>query len=224
MLGRLMLDPQGGEGNGGGAETPTTTPAEARGPDLSKAAENLVARHGDPTAALLVLLGENFKEREKVRELSGRLPREGALVLEGDDAKHWSTYRQLGAPGDIRKALEAGKQHEAEAGNFRRAEVVRSAAEVTGFKASVLATLARDLEIEIEETEEGGKAVREAVVKGEGGERVSLLKYAESRWPDFLSSLKMEAAPRVGTPTVPRPRTVPAGTGQQARRRPISTF
>lgn len=190
-------------------------PAEAKVgkvPDASSA-ENLIARHGSAVAAVLTLMNENHKERESIRELRSKLPPEGSRILLGEDVKHWEAYRQLGSPSDLRKSLDAGKQYEAEVGNYRRAEVIRSAAEVTGFKVSVLTLAARDLEIEIEEQKgKDGKAIRVAVVKGEGDTRTALRDYAEANWKDLLPSLRIAEERSIGTPRAGgmQPRPVPS--------------
>jgi hypothetical protein len=228
MFGRFLLEPQGGEGGGSTTTEVKADDAKAgdKGADLVKAVEGLISRHGDPTAALRVLMGENYASRDRIRELTARLPAGSSLVLDGDDVKHWNTYKQLGTPGDLKKSLDAGQQFEAEAGGFRKAELVRSAAEVHGFKPSVLGTLARDLDIEIAEAKgKDGKPVRVAVVRGEGDSKTPLTEYAEAHWADFLPSLRADPAARpVGTPTLQRPRTVPAGSGTAAKRRPTTSF
>ncbi len=211
-----------------GGGTPTEAPVPAKGPDLSKAAEGLVAKHGVATAALLVLLGENYTLRDKVREASTKLPAEGSVVLAGDDARHWGSYRQLGAPGDLKKALDEGKQQAAEAGSFRKAETVRSAAELHGFKPGVLGTLAKDLEITIgDRTDKDGKPVlkdgqpvKAAFVKGEGEKLVALDDHAKAAWGDFLPSLRTaETTPR-GTPRAEGNRTAPPTPATPRRRNP----
>ena len=236
MTTRILLEPQGGEGNGGQA-TQEKAPERAQGdatttqaaPDLTKAVEGLLARHGDATAALRVLLGENYSHRDEIRALRGRLPAEGAIVLAGDDAKHWSAYRQLGTPADVRKAIEEGKTSATALGSLRKAETDRAAAEVAGFRSSVLATLAKDLELEVvEEKSKDGKAVTKvARVKGEGDTRTPLAEYAQQHWKDFLPSLKSEPERRApGSPTGRIERPVPSsGAGQgNAPKRPRSLF
>lgn len=236
---RILMNTAGGEGgagseNKGGENKGGDDKGGAKATDLSKAAEGLVAKHGDPTAALLVLLGENYSLRDKNRDLGAKVPGEGTIVLTGDDAKHWGTYRQLGEPGEIRKAIDEGKQHAAEVGTFRKAEVIRSAAEIHGFKPGVLGTLAKDMEITIGERHDkdgkpvlkDGKPVRAALVKSEGDRLVPLDEHAARQWGDFLPSLKVATERSNGTPTVARGRTAPAGQGAGGgeKQRPTSTF
>lgn len=232
---RILLDPQGGEGNGTGGGAPTTTPetpADAKGADLVKGVEGLISRHGDPTAALRVLMGENYDLRDKNREILKRLPSEGSIVLTGDDAKRWGTYRELGEPAEIRRGLGERDQYKAESDGFRKAEVVRSAAEASGYDASVLSTLAKDLEIVMDtlKDERGNligkdgkllakdsKGVPAAFVKGEGEAMVSLETYAVEHWAKFMPSLKAEAEKSrpIGSPTIARQSPPGSGTNPQ---------
>ena len=238
LLGRTLrsaeADDTTGDGGGGAAPVAEAEPgARDRAPDLVKAVEGLIARHGDSTAALRVLLGENHTYRDQIRELKGRLPPEGSRILQGEDARHWDTYRQLGNPGDLRKSLEAGKQYEAEVAGFRRAAILRDAAELSGFRPSVLSLAARDLEIEIaDEKGKDGKAVRVAYVKGEGDTREDLQAYAEAHWGELLPSLRAAQERPVGTPRAggmppgspPRPLQGSTNGTTTPSQRPRSTF
>src|SRR6185437_4360141 len=142
-----------------------------------------------------------------------RVPGDDAVVLKGDEAKHWSDYRKLGAPGDLRKAIEEGATHQAEAGTLRKAEVTRSAAELHGFKPIVLGTLAKALEITIGDRldKDGkpvlkdGKPVKAALVKGEGDKLTALDDYAGEHWKDFLPSLSVEPPQTTKPRGTPRP-------------------
>lgn len=247
MTWRILRGPEGGEGGGDKGVADDKDKGGDKGADLVKAVEGLISRHGDPTAALRVLMGENYTLRDKVREVSARLPKDGALVLEGEDAKHWGAYKTLGAPNELKRVLEEHGTLKADNRSFRKADVVRSASDIHGFKAKVLGTLAEKLEIEIGESvdDEGklvglddkpirkdGKAVLAAFVKGEGETRTRLDKYASAHWEDYMPSLKPAAETRqsspFGTPTTrpPGPSPIPSGTGdgKPKVRRPISSF
>ena len=231
---RILLDAEATppENKGGAAEV-TTPPAKGQEgtPDLNKAAEGLIKRHGDSTAALLVLLGENHTYREKNRTLEAQIPKDGAVVLSGDDAKHWADYRKLGNPADVRRSIEEGATAKAEAGTYRKAEVIRSAAKATkidgvAIDPEVLGTLAKDLEIVVEDLVddkgvpigEDGKPlpkdkppVKAAFVKGDGDTRTRLDGYAKANWGKFIPSLKAEATARSsGSPDTHRDRSIPA--------------
>lgn len=225
MLHRLLLNPDGGEGDGGKAtgSVPPPAPQESdKGPDMARVVENLAREHGGLTQALMHLWGENFKGREKNREKDSALAEREARLgqLEGD-LKKLSPYRELGELAELRKALEEREQYRAEAEGFRKAEVIRSAAEVSGFRPGVLGTLAKDLAIEIIDDEKDGKPVlkdgkpvRVAIVRDEGDKAIKLADYAATHWGDFLPSLKAESVPRpLGTPQIARPQPAYAGAG-----------
>lgn len=229
-LWRFLLTPTTETSGTTTTETATTQTA-AKGADLSKAAEGLVAKHGDPTAALLVLLGENYSLRDKNRDLGAKVPGEGAVILTGDDAKHWGSYRALGTPNDLKKSIDEGKQHAADLGTYRKADVTRSAAEAHGFSPKVLGTLTEKLDIEMGQLKDDkgvllgkdnkalpkdGIPVPVAYVKGEGDERTALDKYAASHWGEFMPSLKpsTETPKPNGTPNAFKGRTFqPAAQG-----------
>lgn len=185
------------------APTPTPTPAPTeKAPDLKEAAKTLVEKHGDANAAVVTLLNENYKSRDTIRDLKAKVPAEGAVVLTGDDVKAWQKYNALGKPSDLEKGLNEGNKAKTTVAGYRKAEHNAKVAEVAGFKPTVLATLAKDLDIEIRDAvdkdgkpvkDKAGNVVREAVVKGEGDTVTPLAKYAETNWADFLPSLKGDA-------------------------------
>lgn len=185
-------------------------------PDLTKAVEALLKQHGDAAGAVRALLSERDAQAARARELETRLPAAGSVVLAGDDAAAWNDYRQLGKAADLRTGLTERDQYKAEADGYRKAESIRSAAELTGFKPSVLAKLAADLAlVVVDETGKDGKPAKVAHVRGEGDQSTPLTAYAEREWADFLPSLRAEAgrtpagpAPRSGT-TPPRPEITP---------------
>lgn len=200
---------------------------KGKSPDLVKAVEGLIARHGDSMAALRVLLAENHGYRDEIRKLKETQPPADALVLKGDDAKAWQAYVTLGKPSDLRKALDDGKTAQTEADGFRREKLHGEAAALHGFKAAVLDRLARQdgLTIEIkDEKDKAGKAVKVAHVKGEGDASTPLTEYAEKQWSEFLPSLKAGDKGAVpGTPPrrngVPTP--TPVVTGETRTVRPM---
>lgn len=241
-LWRILLNVQGTEGGTTTAatiEAPATPPAKT--PDLKGAADGLVAKHGDPTAALLVLMGENYSLRDKNRELSGKVPAADAVILAGDDAKDWSHYRAMGKPADVRRSLSERDQFKTEADGFKKETLHRKAADIYGYSPAVLATLAEHSEITIGHLQDAkgvpigidGKVlpkdaapVPAAFVKGDGDTLVRLDEHANSAWKAFLPAL-LPAASQDRTKSTPRPpsnRTIPAGQGSGAVKRVRSTF
>lgn len=86
-------------------ETPvSTTPPtpESKAPDVT-AAEKLIAKHDSAAAAVLALMGENYRARDDKRQAEAKVPPAGSVVLTADEAKAWDAYRTLGKPEDVRK-------------------------------------------------------------------------------------------------------------------------
>jgi hypothetical protein len=217
-LNRILLFPTGEEGVPGiPTPTPSPTPKEF---DPQVAIREAVAKHGDAERALGYFLRDNRKYRKDNADLKAKLPPEGAVVLRGDEAKAWEEYRALGKAGDLKEALAERDRFKDEASGLRRVEVHKQAAEVHGYKASVLSDLIeRDrLPIEVREEKVGTKTARVAYVKhaDDKGKEVEtkLPDYAEKHWSDYLPSLAHTAAPPPGTPrrgTTSGPPPAPAG-------------
>lgn len=194
--------------------TRTPPDPDPKTPDLVKAVEGLIAKHGDSTAALRVLLAENHSYRDQLRETKAKLPADGSLVLAGDDARDWSTYRQLGKPSELRKAIEEGSTATAERDALRKAGTIREAAELHGYKPSVLLTLAEKLDVGFADVKGAdGKVTRKAVIKladpeGKAPTELPLDDYATKHWADFLPALKTEVV-KVTPGTPPRTQTQP---------------
>jgi hypothetical protein len=247
-LWRILLNAQGAEGGTTTTETPAATPAAAtiaaaKTPDLKAAAEGLVAKHGDPTAALLVLMGDNYRLRDEKRELAGRVPAADAVVLAGDHARDYESYKALGKPADVKRSLAERDLFKAESDGFKKDTLHRRAAEIHGYRPSVLARLAEHTEIVIGHLQDArgapvdrdGKvlakdaaAIPAAFVKGEGDTLTRLDEHANSAWKDFLPSLAAEPVVEQSK-TTPRQgqgghRTIPAGQGSAEVKRVRSTF
>jgi hypothetical protein len=207
MLRRILLDPQGGEGTG---TIPDTLPDNPKGtPDLTRAIESLLSKYG-PDGAVGKVIIEAHDLRKKVAALKSRVPKEGAVILEGDDARRWSSYVALGEPDALRAGLAERDTFKAEAEGHRKAKLLAAAAGLYAYEPSVLETLAKDLEVEIREDRgQDGKPVKVAIVKGEGDKTTPLNEYAEAHWQAFLPALKAEAARRTSSPSPSGPPPVP---------------
>lgn len=207
----LDTDPPAGGGGGGGNTDP---PAGDKGADLVKAVEGLVAKHGDTTAALRVLLGENYGLRDANRELKSKLPADGAVILIGDDAKAWGQFRTLGKFEDVETRLKERDTLDGQVKAHAREKHLAAVAGLHGFDAEVLTQLAGpDLELRVADRTVNGKAVKVAQVVGKDDKGAEVLtdldKHAEAHWAKFLPSLKaVKAGPAPGG-TPPR-RTSPA--------------
>jgi hypothetical protein len=153
-------------------------------PDLAQVLQTLAARHGGSLDAVgMTLLTENRDYRERIRQLEGRVPADGAVVLAGDDAQRWQAYQALGQPTDVQTAIT-------ELTTLRRDKAVADAADAAGYKAKVLGQLpkAATLTFTIKDETENGQTVKRAYVK-DGDTEEPLTIYAEREWQDFLPAL-----------------------------------
>lgn len=144
------------------------------------------------------VLIDNQKQRDELRglraqnrELKERAILDGMTALSAEDAALWEAYRALGEPPTIKRLLDEHTQATTEMAAMKRAETVRQAAEIAGFKPSVLAKVAGDLPIELRPVN-GGKPL--AVVIADGEEK-ALEDYAKDAWADFLPALRQQAQP-----------------------------
>ncbi|WP_422929029.1 hypothetical protein [Singulisphaera sp. PoT] len=222
----------GGDGSGDGNQN--TPPAGGQGggngnePDLAKTVQDLITKHGDENKAMKILLKENHQLRAKNSKLKGNTVPEGAKVLQGDDAKAWDAYVALGLPDALKTSLEDGTKALNELGGLRKAELHRTVAESLGFKEAVLTTLIEkdQLQLEVKEETDKGKTVKVAYAKGvdpKAPEALTKLSdYAQSKWSDFLPSLKAETSPArpvLGTPKASR--AFDAGSQTEVRPAPM---
>lgn len=207
-----------GAGSGGAGDDDT---------DANTAVARLIAgAQGDATRAVLKLYRDNYRLREKNRDLTAQLqqaqgaaPPQGAVVLSGDEAQAWEAYKALGAPKDVEAKLKEGQMHGEELARARRAETLRTVAETARFKPSVLEALdaqAGGLEYEVKDEQQNGQTVKVAYVK-DGQGQTPLTQYAEKTWGDFLPSLRAEPQ-QAGT------RFVQQGAGGQPPTSVVDTF
>jgi hypothetical protein len=193
---RFSADP-GAPGGGGPAPAP---PADFA---------NLLNRSADATALARQLYEDNATARSRIRELEGRVPGEGALVLSAEQAQQWSAYQQLGTdPAALGQQLQQAQQAAADLSRLQRESLVRDVAAVAGFKPAVLADRAGDLEIAVRETTVNGQAVKQAVAVVNGAD-VPLADYARQHWADYLPALQVTPAAPTGTLLPPQ---APAGS------------
>jgi hypothetical protein len=210
---RVLLDPVVSTEGTPKVESPAT-------PDLGKGADALVAKHGDPTSALRVLMAENYDYRDKLRDLKAKLPADGSVVLAGDDAKAYARYKALGDPKDLEKAVTERDHFREEADGFRREKLHGEAAKLHGFKSSVLSRLVTTDGLELvilDGKDKVGKPAKSAHVKGEGDKTTPLADYAKANWGDFLPALQLAEQPSAspgGTPSyrTPAPRPLVGAT------------
>lgn len=219
----------GGEPKAGETPPPAGTTTEAA-PDLGKLVEAALAKHGDQTSALKAVISDLYAARDDNKALKAKLPADGALVLTGDDAKEWGTYRTLGKPGDLKKALDEGSTFKETATKYEREKHHAVVAGLVGFKPTVLDDLATAKKVTIvvkDEKDKAGKEIKVPHVQLEGDKTTPLTAYAEASWKDYLPALKgtenqqTKPAPN-GTPQhsrfQPAPKPAIAPENQQKRR------
>jgi hypothetical protein len=191
MFKRILLDPQGGEGNGGNNQGN----GQVVKADLSTVANGLLQKQGgDPIRVINKLLKENYGYRDELRDIKGKLPGEGAVVLSGDDAKLWDSYKTLGPdPKAIKSALDAGTEATTRLGEIERDSAYSKAAKASSYNEPLFKRLAAQdkLSVAVEEVvEQGtGKKVDRAFVLDEKGAKTPLSDYAKAKWGDLLPAL-----------------------------------
>jgi hypothetical protein len=167
-------DSGGGSGSGG---------------DPNEGFKRLLDKHNNDALQIArQLYDDNYREREQNRQLKqqladlqGKVPSNGSVVLSADDAKALEAYRALGGVDDLKTSIT-------NLATMRKNELLREAAEAHKFKPQVLQRLAADLDITVKETGDGKDRRKVAYVK-DGDKELSLDKYAEREWSDFMPSL-----------------------------------
>lgn len=208
---RMLLTAAGGEGNGNN-EPPPKEPEKA--PDLAKAVEGLLTKHGDAGGALRVLLSENYQLRDSNRELKTKLPADGTRVLTADEAKLLDSYSALGKPEDLKKIKTEHGTLSSEVTGLKRDTELRTVAEKAGVKFGVLKTLAGSLDfsgtVRVKDAKTG-KETEVLAVKDGDAEPVAFDAYAAKHWDDFLPALRAGETAKAPSLTTPprRPATPP---------------
>lgn len=185
-------NPNGGSGGDGNQDDD---------PQVNQGYSNLLQRQNNDTSVVAwMLYNENHQHRQansdlrtqvqqlqsQIQTLQGQLPGEGAVVLTGDHAQTWTQYQALGTPEEL-----SGQRD-----NFSRLQrsiTLRDAADLHGYKTSVLETLvARDgVTVEVRDGE-GDNGRSAFVVTSEGEADVALPAYVSQHWQDFAPSLSSE--------------------------------
>lgn len=131
-----------------------------------------------------------LKERDDLKtQLEGKETPEGSVFLSKADSERFKAFSALGEPGEVVQKLEAAKGATERLSQLERQGAVRDAAEVLGYKPSVLDRLAPDLSFTLEDVTLEGKTTK--TVKARRGDvDVNL----ETEFADFLPSLRLEGA------------------------------
>jgi hypothetical protein len=210
----VLLDPTPAEGGNGGENSPAKTPVV----DPSAGFTAALKKYGDDATGLA---RESWTKAETIRveleETRGKLPKAGAVVLDGEALAEYQAYQSLGKPGEVKTRLELVPALDGKVKAFERKGLIASAAKAhgsdgrpLGYDPDVLETLmGADLPVELVDKTEKGKTFKVAQVvektKDAAGvdveKRTALDKFAESTWAKFLPSLKaVVVAAAAGTP------------------------
>lgn len=184
----------------------------------SQSFQRLLERNGNDAMQLASrLFDDNYQARERarqleaqVRDLQGKVPGEGSVILQGDDANAWATYRELGTPDEVRQGLDRQAELQGQLQQRERETLLRQVAEQAGYKPGVLAQLDRmaqaqgkELAFEVREVEQDGAKTQVPFVR-DGETESALTEYATQEWADFLPALTAQPAPTT-PPAAPPP-------------------
>jgi hypothetical protein len=188
------------------ADEPTPKEPAAEPVDVEALVAKAVKQHGDMNTAYHALLRERDTLRDELAATKGNLPKDGAVVLEGDPAKAWAAYQALGEPSAIAKQLETGTAAAAERDELKFNAHIGEVSTLAKMRPSVLADRVKASGVEIVVKEEPdpkaptGAKLKVPHVKGEGEKTTPLDEYAKANWADYLPALSAEPAP----PATPR--------------------
>lgn len=212
---RILMSPEATEGNGSTAQD---KPAPQDGGDRTAASlEKMLARYGSMEAVNRRLIEERMEDRETINRLKAKQPPEGAVILQGDEAKTWHEYQQLGPVGKLRETLEQGQKAAKDYAELQGKEIARKAAQAHGYKPEAFELVADKVgPLRIEEQWKGrdGKAeprkVALVVSKGDDDKTTEtpLDEVIEARFPTLLPALKPEP---LRLPTLPPRAAAPNG-------------
>jgi hypothetical protein len=203
---RLHLFPDSQGESGAGSPSEQQTPPPAPSPPAADPAEGykkLLEKHNNDAAIVAgKLYDENHSYRQTIRELKGKVPADGSMVLNADQAKLWSNYLELGKPEEIVTLKNEHGQFATERQAAAREKFHGEVAEAHGYKVSVLSRLIDQdkIELELKDASVNGKTVKVAHVK-DGDNLTPLPDYAKAHWGEFLEVLPKTPAVRpIGTP------------------------
>jgi hypothetical protein len=209
---------------------------------LEKMADKLAKAAGSADVGALKEIVQGFyhdavdlraKNRElntQLAEVKKKLPKDGELVLSGDDAKQY-TELVKGAHGmklsDIPKALADGSAASSELSAVKRDKVAEQIAKLTGQSAPLLKSLVRlhKLNIEVRKVPDPSgakdgdgkvKQIEQAVVIPEGDKALPVQwdEYVEQNLGDFREALAGSEAERNGNREPPAPRIIRQTAGE----------
>lgn len=183
-------DGKGSGGEDGGKARASELRAQLGATVDEQALTRLLEKYADALNDNYRLRGERRTLKQQLADAQGKVPADGARVLSAEEATAYDAYAALGKPDEVKRTLEASATATTELAKLKRAETIRSAADVVGYKPAVLAQLAGDLEIQTKDGKDGKPAAVVVVDQKE----TPLADYAKAHWEDFLPSLAPKAA------------------------------
>jgi hypothetical protein len=188
------------------------------------------------------------RNREVVRErdeLKKRLPKEGDVVLSGEDAKSFAAIQKLGVPlKDVSARLESGARALEENAGYKQGERAQVAADLLGWNPKILNSLVKlnrlnldfkeevDAEADVDATtgRRPKKKIPVVIVPGDGEDEedeVPLAEYVDEHLGDFRDALAGAEAARKGeqgspSGSEPANRMIRQRSGEQGRTKGMS--
>lgn len=154
-----------------------------------EAALRLAELYADAQNTLYKIRERNRSLTRERDDLKAKVPQEGSVVLTKDDEAELAAYRALGKPEAVKQAIDAAASATTDLATLRREKLLARAADLVGFKPSVLTRLAGTLDIQIKGTDD--KPLPVVVVDDK---ETALADYAAKEWEEFLPSLQSRAA------------------------------
>ena len=218
---------------GGGSSTgadPVPEPPQITPEHIQQGILNLIQKHNnDPQQAIGQLYGENYRQRDQIRQLkdqvqhlTSQVPAEGSAVLTAEEAALVAKYQELGEVEELARLLQQRGEFETENTTLKRAMTMRDVVEATNYKRSVLEQIGGDWNYTIKEEDRDGGTQTIVYVTDHDGHQVELSTYLAQHYADFLPALQPDAGkPKLPPNGTPRPggtnhqHTTTAGTPQR---------
>lgn len=120
--------------------------------------DRMVLKHGSDDAAMNALAQKNIRQSETIATLTAerdalkaKVPAHDAVVLTGDDAKHWPTLKALNLPADkIAERVKKADELEGTVTAQQHRERIKTVADAAGMNDMTLAPLLDTYKLDVE--------------------------------------------------------------------------
>ena len=156
------------------------------------------------------LENDNKAQRDQIRELKEKVPKDGEVAVPKEKAEALAAYEELGKPEDLKAKVEKVPQLEGEIAKRDREGARAEAAKALGIEGSGLAPFAGSdtltYEVREEEVEANGKKEKRPVayVKDAEGKEYRLAEYGKATWGRGFEALITAEPPKTGTRYTPQ--------------------